>query len=147
VTKGLAVLLATAAGALALLVPPTATAGRQKPFVLTALADIGTVYWRYDCVHYRTPRVSLGVQWSGEATTSVTYREGGLTRRRTLPRHRIWFPFTNYRLQSLSFVQATEPRTLYAQVNIDLGRRGTNHGYNHCESYFPPRFTVHEHTH
>jgi hypothetical protein len=143
--KRFAVSLGTAAGALALLlVPPTATAGKQKPFLLTALADIGTVYWRYDCVHYRTPRVSLGVQWSGEATTNVTYRAGALLRRRAMPVHRTWFPFRSDRFQSLSFVQVTEPRTLYAYVKIDLGRRGSNHGYDHCQSYFPPRFSVHE---
>jgi len=37
------------------LLPSSAATGRQKPYVLTALADIGTVYWRYDCVHFRTP--------------------------------------------------------------------------------------------
>jgi len=143
--KASAVSLATAVAAIALLlVAPRATAGKQKPFVLTALADIGTVYWRYDCVHYRTPRVSLGIEWWAEATTRVTYRAGALTRRRTLPRQRIWFPFTSQRFQSLSFVQGTEPRTLYAYVKIDLGRRGSGHGYNHCQSYLPPRFSVHE---
>jgi hypothetical protein len=117
--------LGTIAAALALLlVPPTATAGKQKPFVLTALADIGTVYWRYDCVHYRTPRVSLGVRWSGEATTNVAYRAAHFVRRRTMPKHRLWFPFSSSRFQSLSFVQVTEPRTLYAHIRIDLGRLG-----------------------
>ena len=139
--------LGAAAAALALLlVPPTATAGKQKPFVLTALADIGTIYWRYDCVHYRTPRVSLGVQWSGEATTKVTYRAAHLVRRRTMPGHRLWFPFSSSRFQSLSFVQVTEPRTLYAHVRIDRGRPGSNQGYEHCQSYLPPRFSVHEWT-
>jgi hypothetical protein len=148
VVKRFAVSLGTAAAALALLfVPPKATAGKQKPFVLTALADIGTVYWRYDCVHYRTPRVSLGVQWSGEATTGVTYRAGTLVRRRTMPGHRLWFPFSSSRFQRLSFVQATEPRTLYAHVRIDLGPSGGNQGYEHCQSYLPPRFSVHEWTH
>lgn len=117
--------------------------------MLTALANIGTVYWRYDCVHYRTPRVSLGVQWSGEATTNVTYRAGTLVRRRTMPGHRLWFPFSSSRFQSLLFVQATEPRKLYAHVKIDLGLPGSNHGYNHCQSYLPPRLTVelHESSH
>ena len=141
--KGFVLSLAVAVGTLALLLgSPPATAGRQKPFVLTALADIGTVYWRYDCVHYRTPRVSLGIQFWGDATTRVRYSAGALMRRRTLPRRRIWFPFTSARFQSLAFVQVTEPRTLYAHVKIDLGRQGSNHGYNHCQSYLPPRFTV-----
>jgi hypothetical protein len=141
--KGFGLSLAIAVAVIALLfVASTATAGKQKSFVLTALADIGTVYWRYDCVHYRTPRVSLGVQWSGEATTGVTFSAGALMRRRSLPAGRLWFPFSSDRFQSLSFVQATEPRTLYARVKIDLGRRGSNHGYNHCQSYFPPRLSV-----
>jgi hypothetical protein len=145
VAKAFAVSLATAVATIALLlVAPRADAGKQKPFVLTALADIGTVYWRYDCVHCRTPRVSLGIQWWGEATTGVACRAGALVRRRMLPRHRVWFPFTNERFQSLSFVQATEPRTLYAYVTIDLGRRGSDHGYHDCRSYFPPQLSVHE---
>ena len=103
--------------------------------MLTALADIGTVYWRYDCVHYRAPEWSLGVQFWGEATTRVTYRAGRLTRRRTLPGDLIWFPFRRDRTQSLSFVQAIEPGTLRARVLAKFDRRN-------CRNYFPPRLTV-----
>ena len=50
--------------------------------------EIDTVYWRYDCVHHRTPRISLGIRFWGEATTDVTYRarsaEGSLASQRIL---------------------------------------------------------------
>ena len=64
--------------------PGLAARGRQKAYVLTALADIGTVYWRYDYVHYRRNEWSLGFRvFRDSATTEVTYRDGRLTRRRT----------------------------------------------------------------
>ena len=57
-----------------MLLPGSAASGRQKPYVLTALASIGTVYWRYDCVHYRAPEWSLGIRvFSNSATTTVTF--------------------------------------------------------------------------
>ena len=56
------------------LLPSSAAAGRQKPYVLTAVASVGTVYWRYDCVHYRAPEWSLGIRvFRDAATTSVTW--------------------------------------------------------------------------
>jgi hypothetical protein len=121
------------------LLPGSAASGRQKPYVLTALADIGTVYWRYDCVHYRSPEWSLGIRvFPTTATTVVTYRAGKLTMRRPAIQpgeHTVWFPFRRERSQSLSFVQATEPGTLRGRVlarfRIDA-----------CQSYFPPRLSV-----
>src|SRR5207245_11597649 len=65
-----AALLVGAFAAVAVLAGPAAS-GRQKPYVLTAVADIGTVYWRYDFVHYRTPRWSLGIRIFYTATTEV----------------------------------------------------------------------------
>jgi len=115
-----------------------ATNGRQKPYVLTAVANIGTVYWRYDCVHYRSPEWSLGIHvFRDTATTSATFRGGNLRRRREIQpgEPTLWFPFRRERLQSLSLVQATEPGTLRARVTVDW--RG-----NHCESYFPPRVSM-----
>ena len=53
---------------LALGLPAAATSGRQKAYVLTAVANVGNVYWRYDCVHYRSPEWSLGVGFTGAAT-------------------------------------------------------------------------------
>jgi len=118
------------------LLPGSATSGRQKPYVLTAVADIGTVYWRYDFVHYRTPRWSLGVRIFYTATTEVTFRAGNLKLRRTLqPKQLHWFPFTGGRVQSLSLVQAIEPGTLRAVVTAKFTRRNS-------QSYFPPRFSV-----
>jgi hypothetical protein len=130
-----ATILAGAVTAALALIPACAASGRQKPYVLTALANIGTVYWRYDCVHFDSPEWSLGVRFQGEATTSVTYRAGRLTRRRTLPGRLIWFRFRPDRSQSLSFVQAIEPGTLRARVLVNFSRRD-------CQSYFPPRLSV-----
>ena len=129
-----AILLATA---VVLLLPSAAASGRQKPFVLTALADIGTVYWRYDFSH-RAPQWSLGVHvFATAATTGATYRAGGFKRQRTLqPGYpTTWFPFRRERRQSLAFVQGTEAGTLRAVVTV----RFNHHNY---ESYFPPRFSV-----
>ena len=118
------------------ILPSSAASGRQKPYVLTAVADIGTVYWRYDFVHYRTPRWSLGVRIFYTATTGVTFRAGKLKLHRTLqPRQLRWFPFTGTRAQSLSLVQATEPGTLRAVVTVAFSR-------HNFQSYLPPRFSV-----
>jgi hypothetical protein len=127
-----------AVAAAMLLLPSSAASGRQKPYVLTALADIGTVYWRYDFVHYRTPRWSLGVRIFYTATTRVDYRAGKLRQHRTLqPRQLRWFPFSSSRAQSLSLVQATEPGTLRAAVVVRFSR-------HNFQSYLPPRFGVEE---
>jgi hypothetical protein len=133
------VILLGAVIAAVMLLPSSAASGRQKPYVLTALADIGTVYWRYACVHYRAPEWSIGIHvFETTATTSVTFRAGNLTMRRPMiqPGDRTtWFPFRKERKQSLSFVQATEPGTLRAHVLATFVRRD-------CQSYFPPRLSV-----
>ena len=119
-----------------MILPSSAESGRQKPYVLAAVADIGTVYWRYDFVHYRTPRWSLGVRLFDTATTGVTYRAGKLRQPRTLqPRQLHWFPFSSSHAQSLSFVQSIEPGRLRATVAVRFSRHNS-------QSYFPPRFTV-----
>jgi hypothetical protein len=129
-------LLAGVVLAVALLLPGAATSGRQKPYVLTAVASIGTVYWRYDFVHYRTPRWSLGVRIFYTATTDVTFRAGKMRLRRTLqPQQLRWLPFRTNRLQKLSLVQATEPGTLRAAVTVKFGRHNS-------QSYLPPRVTT-----
>lgn len=133
-----AAILLGAVVAAVMLLPSSAASGRQKPYVLTALADIGTVYWRYDCVHYGAPEWSLGIRvFRDSATTGVIYRDGRLTRRRTAQPDgpTIWFPFRRERSQRLSFVQATEPGTLRGRVLARFGRRD-------CETYFPPRLSV-----
>jgi len=123
---------------LALGLPAAATSGRQNAYVLTAVANVGTVYWRYDCIRHRAPAWSLGVGFTGAATTRVTYRAGGLVRRRTLnpPAHRLWFPFRRDRVQTLALVQMIEPGTLRARVTVDW-----RHGI-HCEPYLPPRVSM-----
>ena len=131
-----ALLVVGAVVAAVALLPSSAASGRQKPYVLTAVADIGTVYWRYDFVHYRTARWSLGVRIFDTATTGVTYRAGKLKQHRTLqPLQLHWFPFAASRAQSLSLVQATEPGTLRAAVTVGF----TRHNF---QSYLPPRFSV-----
>jgi hypothetical protein len=133
-----AILLGAVVTGAVVLLPGSAAGGRQKPYVLTALADIGTLYWRYDCVHFRSPEWSLGIRvFRDTATTSVTYRDAGLTRRRTVQPDgpTIWFPFRRQRSQSLSLVQFTEPGTLHGRVVAKFGRRD-------CQSYFPPRLSV-----
>ena len=124
---------------LLLLLPSAATGGRQKPYVLTAIAAVGTVYWRYDCVHYKQPEWSLGVRvFRTEATTGATFHAGQLTMHRRLIQPgepTVWFPFRRERRQRLSLVQSTEPGTLRARVTVNW--RG-----NHCESYFPPRVSM-----
>ena len=123
--------------AVVLVLPSSAVSGRQKPYVLTAIADVGTVYWRYDFVHYRTPRWSLGIRiFFNSATTGVSFRAGNLRVRRALqPQEVKWFPFRRDRLQRLSFVQATEPGTLHAVVTARFSSRN-------YQSYFPPRVTL-----
>ena len=131
---GLAALVAAA-----LLAVPAATAGSlTQPHVLTALADTGTVYWRFDCVHARTPRWSLGIRiWRTTATTTVVFRAGGQTMRRVVQPGdpTAWFPFSAARLRSLDLTQFTEPRTLHAKVTVDFRRAG-------CVVYEPPRFSA-----
>ena len=130
-----AIVLASVLVAVVLL-PASAASGRQKPYVLTAVADIGTVYWRYDFVHYRTPRWSLGIRIFYTATTEVNFRAGKLQLHRVLqPTQLRWFPFTAARAQSLSLVQATEPGTLRASVSVKFSR-------HNFQSYLPPRFSV-----
>ena len=130
-----AALLVGAFAAVAVLAGPAAS-GRQKPYVLTAVADIGTVYWRYDFVHYRTPRWSLGIRIFYTATTEVNFRAGKLQLHRVLqPTQLRWFPFTAARAQSLSLVQATEPGTLRGAVAVSFSR-------HNFQSYLPPRFGV-----
>jgi hypothetical protein len=124
-----------------LILPGSASSGRQKPYVLTALAATGTVYWRYDCVHYRAPEVSLGVRvFSNSATTTVSFRAGKLKRLNTLqPGGRVtWFPFRRNPRQRLTLVQRTEPRTLHASVIVWLGGSRSRN----CQPYMPPRFTA-----
>jgi len=133
-----AIVLGAVVAAVVIFLPGSAASGRQKQYTLTALADIGTVYWRYDCVHYRAHEWSLGVRvFRDTATTGVTYRAGRLTRQRTLQpgEPTTWFPFRRERRQTLSLVQATEPGTVHGRVLATFDRRD-------CWPYFTPRLSV-----
>jgi hypothetical protein len=132
-----AIILLAAITTAVVFLPSSAASGRQKPYVLTAVADIGTVYWRYDCVHFPSPEWSLGVQLFDTATTTVTYRAGGVKQHRTLqPGDPVsWFRFRPQLRQRLSLVQATEPGTLRARVVATFRRRD-------CQSYSPPRLSM-----
>ena len=106
--------------------------------VLTALADIGTVYWRSECTG-KTPRWSVGVRLCDTATTRVTLRVGDRTVHRTMqPRQRLWFALTSAPAQKLTFSQSTEPGTLRGSVSVDFGGPRANH----CWSYYPPRVST-----
>lgn len=135
-------LSATAIVAVLVLFGETASAGGRPgpPLTLTALADIGTVLWRYDC----TPRQSswsLGIRLARQtATTVVTFQSQKLTLQSQLePGQTRWFPFRRSRVQTLRATQGTEPGTLRAIVTVNFGYR---HGVAHCYPYTPPRFTV-----
>lgn len=133
--------LFSAVVATALVLPGSAAGGRQKPYVLTALAATGTVYWRFDCVHYRRPEVSLGVRvFRDSATTVVRFRAGRFRRVNTLqPGGDVtWFPFRRDQRQRLALVQRTEPRTLHASVDVRVSRTR----FANCQPYMPPRFTA-----
>ena len=133
-----AILLGAIVAAVVLL-PSSAASGRQKPYVLTAFADIGTVYWRYDCVHYRAPEWSLGVHVTGPTTAGVTFRAGKLTMRRPTIQPgepTIWFPFRTERVQRLNATAGGEAETVYAQVKVTFGEA---HSLANCWSYAPPR--------
>jgi hypothetical protein len=138
-----AAILAGALIAAVALFPSSAASGQQepKPYVLTAFADIGTVYWRYDCGQRRAPQWSLGVRlFDDAATTVVSYRAGTSRRLRTLqPGAPIaWFPVRRELRQRLSLAQGTEPRMLYGELSVRF--RGM-HLVN-CWPYLPPRFTA-----
>lgn len=127
---------------LLLLGVPSATAGsaHRQSSVLTALADIGTVHWRFDCTRGEPQRWAIGVHLFGTATTTVTWETPHRHARRTLqPLETAWFPLTTIRRQRLVFVQSTEPETLRGAVSVDFGRGRVNH----CESYLPPHFAAH----
>jgi hypothetical protein len=131
------------AAALLLLTATPGASARQAsrgPAVLTALADIGTVYWRHSCRLHQPVRYSLGVRIFYTATTRVTFHAGTITGRRTLqPEEMTWFRSSPVRHQTLSFSQATEPGVLRARVLVDWRYK---RGIGHCEDYLPPRFTA-----
>jgi hypothetical protein len=134
----------TAIGAALLLLTGTASAVARPgpPLTLTALADIGNVYWRYDCTP-RNSSWSLGIRIDPKsATTGVVFYSQKLTLSRELqPGQMHWFPFRQVQMQTLRASQSTEAGMLRAVVVVDFAY---HHGIAHCYSYAPPRFTVEE---
>jgi hypothetical protein len=136
--------VAAVAALILLLATPSATAesASTQSNVLTALADVGTVYWRFDCTRGEPQRWSLGLRLYDTATTTVIFRSGRRTVRRTMqPGGRRWFRLTTARRQRLEFAQYTEPGELRGSVSVNFGQGPVDH----CESYFPPRFTTQLH--
>lgn len=117
------------------------TGQTRGSFALTTIADIGTVYWRFDCTG-RTAAGSLGLAIErGSATTEVHFRMSGRISRLTMqPGQTRWFPFGRGS-QVLSTYQATEPGTLRAILTVDFA---FPHSVPHCYRYAPPRFTLQE---
>jgi hypothetical protein len=107
---------------------------------LTAIPDVATVYWRYDCTT-RQPRWALGLTVDRDAaTTDVHLREGHTTAILTMqPAQTHWFPFSSSVGRTLTTVQAIEPGTLRAVLTVDFG---FPHGVTHCWPYAPPRLTL-----
>ena len=130
---------AVAALVLLVLAVPSANSSRVRPNVLTALASIGTVYWRASCLIGKPQRWSLGIRLFDTATTYVTLRVGHHTVHRTMqPNERTWFGLTTGAVQHLAFIQATEPGTLRGSVSVDFGGQHAHH----CWSYMPPRVST-----
>ena len=76
-----------------LAVPGANARGVPRGNVLTALASIGTVYWRSACPIGKPQRWSLGVRLFNTATTEVTLRVGQHTAHRTMnPNQRVKSP-------------------------------------------------------
>jgi hypothetical protein len=130
------VLVPTAILALSLAAAPATAGERGHAFVLTALADQGTVYWR-PC----TPKGwSLGFRIWNVATAGVTFRAGSIRRRTVQPgESTIWFPFSKSRVQRLSVVSGGEAETIYSRVKVEFNEP---HSLPNCFPYAPPRVSV-----
>jgi len=117
------------------------TVQSRGSFTLTTIADIGTVYWRYDCAG-RSAAGSLGLTVERDsATTEVHFRLSGHSSRTTMqPGQTKWFPFGRG-TEVLSAYQSTEPGTLRAILTVDFA---FPHSVPHCYRYAPPRFTLQE---
>ena len=117
----------------------------RGPFFLVALPSLGTVTWvDLRCDAGGRKAFALGFRaLSHSATTDVVLRASGrIVARRTIqPGERLRMPFLPAPRQRLSFVQATEPRTLRASVTVDFGLRSDRVAY--CWDYTPPGTVVH----
>lgn len=120
-------LLAVAVAA-AVMLPASAASVGQKPRVLTAIADIGTVYWRDACPRGEPRRWSLGVRLFQEASsTGVTFRAGALVLRRDLnvpDGKTAWFPFRRNGIQQLTLESGGGAGNHDAKVRVNFGSAG-----------------------
>jgi hypothetical protein len=114
--------------------------GTPKSYLLVALPSLGSVTWRCGATG-ATWGLGYREFWTS-ATTTVTLRAGGrIAGRRTVnPHELVRFPTLRSPRQRLTFVQATEPGTLHAEVRVDF--RSRRPGYANCAAYMPPRVTV-----
>jgi hypothetical protein len=128
-----------AAAVLSLALASSGASERQggRTFVLTALADQGTVYWR-PC---SAEGWSLGFRHWGPTTTEVTFRAGGMRLHRALQSDgpTVWFPFRRDRVQQLTVESGGEAETIYAHVRVEFDEP---HSLANCWIYAPPRLRV-----
>jgi hypothetical protein len=121
-----AVLLAAAAAAVVLL--PSSAASGRLPQVLTAVANIGTVYWRSDCPRNHPRRWSLGALISRQASsTEITFRAGKTVLRRNVnvPDGRTrWFPFRRNRIQHLRLESGSEGGNQVGRLKVNFAVAG-----------------------
>jgi hypothetical protein len=122
-----AVLLAAAAAAVVLL-PNSAASERQLPQVLTAIANIGTVYWRSDCPRNEPSRWSLGVLiFQKASSTEITFRAGSTVLRRDVdvPDGKTrWFPFRRSRIQRLRLESGSEGGNHVGRLKVNFAVAG-----------------------
>ena len=98
--------------------------------------------WRCDPAHERHYGVGFRA-FRTSADDRVVLRPGPVSKH-VLPGDAVRFPMSSARLQRLSFMQGTEPRTLFARVTVDFT---LPRGYDYCASYNPPRTSVQLWTH
>jgi hypothetical protein len=135
--------VASSGGRIAAAIPRAARASlKQPPAVLTALAAIGTVYWRADCAKATW---AIGMKmFRTSATDQLSFQLGRRMFRRVVqPGESVWFPFAGNKVQLLRVVQPTEPGTLRATVKVNFGvPRPGSVVVPHCYGYAPPRVSV-----
>ena len=126
---------------------PSGAAGTtiRGPWLLTALPGMGTVTWRCDPTRNAQGRPALALAVttaSASATETIAFRAGGraLVRKVLQPGQRLDLPYLRFLRQRLSIVQATEPGTLRAVVDVDFGPRPVSP--SHCFAQLPPALAV-----
>ena len=115
---------------------------RSRPLVLTALPNIGTIYWRYSCGVHGTQGWSLGIHiWSNTATTRVRFKAGKLVAIRELQPGDAtsWFPYSEKPVQWLAAGAGGEEGTVVGAVRVNYSYPSRE---PHCYPYAPPRVTV-----